>query len=484
MFFKKSKNLEIPPENVPAEVVKMFTDMVRSSSEQGSDVLIRDFEGKIRKIVEDSDLVATTIGSTRASVFKTFIDFILRKGRKSGVVADVGDESKSGTDDQSEEVLTKFVQKYKELEEKYTLLDKEHKDLFAKMQVLVEENKTLKVVIKNAGVRISGTGKAGIGSAKASSSDLLSDLFEGIDQNSVGALRQALTASKMDIDALKKRVADLSFELKSFENFGDEKRRLLSVVDGLERALAQKESEIKMVEARMRELQESLLAVRNASSGILHLRNNLLEMSKSFSLALEGAVSEVLAVGDGKILSVHFPFENIEESVNECMEIFSQLKPNILKDVFLFHDAVKVYEKLIEEFGKANGIPSVSLFKMTNEVLGKLKALKILQDQLIADSMDAQAGESAPSEEEMDVPDEFVKDGKLKNYYEVLECAVDSGEDDIKAAYKKMAFRYHPDLNKDPGAEDIFKDIQEAYDVLSDSAKKMVYDEFYKKFYS
>uniref|UniRef100_A0A914IFE9 J domain-containing protein n=1 Tax=Globodera rostochiensis TaxID=31243 RepID=A0A914IFE9_GLORO len=61
-----------------------------------------------------------------------------------------------------------------------------------------------------------------------------------------------------------------------------------------------------------------------------------------------------------------------------------------------------------------------------------------------------------------------------KDYYKILGVAKGASEDDIKKAYRKMALKYHPDKNKDPGAENRFK----AYDVLSDSKKKEVYDKF------
>lgn len=64
------------------------------------------------------------------------------------------------------------------------------------------------------------------------------------------------------------------------------------------------------------------------------------------------------------------------------------------------------------------------------------------------------------------------------NPYEVLEVSRDATEKDIKKAYKKLAKKYHPDINKSPEAEDKFKLIQEAYSILSDIDKKNHYDEF------
>ena len=65
-----------------------------------------------------------------------------------------------------------------------------------------------------------------------------------------------------------------------------------------------------------------------------------------------------------------------------------------------------------------------------------------------------------------------------KDYYDVLGIKKGASEDDIKKAYRKQALRFHPDKNKSPDAEEKFKEIAEAYDVLSDPKKKDVYDRF------
>ncbi|GFR57497.1 DnaJ-like protein subfamily B member 4 [Elysia marginata] len=65
-----------------------------------------------------------------------------------------------------------------------------------------------------------------------------------------------------------------------------------------------------------------------------------------------------------------------------------------------------------------------------------------------------------------------------KDYYRTLGIAKGASDDDIKKAYRKMALKYHPDKNKSPGAEEKFKEIAEAYDVLSDPKKKEIYDNY------
>ncbi|KAG7317344.1 hypothetical protein KOW79_019642 [Hemibagrus wyckioides] len=65
-----------------------------------------------------------------------------------------------------------------------------------------------------------------------------------------------------------------------------------------------------------------------------------------------------------------------------------------------------------------------------------------------------------------------------KDYYKVLGIQKGASDDEIKKAYRKQALRYHPDKNKSPGAEDKFKEIAEAYDVLSDAKKKDIYDRY------
>ena len=62
------------------------------------------------------------------------------------------------------------------------------------------------------------------------------------------------------------------------------------------------------------------------------------------------------------------------------------------------------------------------------------------------------------------------------DYYQVLGVNYSASYDEIKRAYRRLAVLYHPDKNRDPGAETIFKNINEAYDVLGDPAKKRLYD--------
>ena len=63
-----------------------------------------------------------------------------------------------------------------------------------------------------------------------------------------------------------------------------------------------------------------------------------------------------------------------------------------------------------------------------------------------------------------------------KNYYEILDCTVDSTADDIKTAYRKLARKYHPDVNKTPEAINLFKDVIEAYKILSNPVEREKYN--------
>lgn len=65
-----------------------------------------------------------------------------------------------------------------------------------------------------------------------------------------------------------------------------------------------------------------------------------------------------------------------------------------------------------------------------------------------------------------------------RDYYEVLGLGKSASADEIKKAYRKLARQYHPDVNKEADAEDKFKEVKEAYDVLSDDSKRSTYDRF------
>jgi molecular chaperone DnaJ len=65
-----------------------------------------------------------------------------------------------------------------------------------------------------------------------------------------------------------------------------------------------------------------------------------------------------------------------------------------------------------------------------------------------------------------------------RDYYQVLGVARDATGEDIKKAFRKLAFQYHPDHNHDAGATDKFKELNEAYEVLSAPTKRAAYDRF------
>lgn len=69
-----------------------------------------------------------------------------------------------------------------------------------------------------------------------------------------------------------------------------------------------------------------------------------------------------------------------------------------------------------------------------------------------------------------------------RDYYEALGVSRSADQSEIQRAYRKLARQHHPDVNKDPGAEERFKEISEAYDVLSDPALRRKYDAFGEDF--
>jgi len=65
-----------------------------------------------------------------------------------------------------------------------------------------------------------------------------------------------------------------------------------------------------------------------------------------------------------------------------------------------------------------------------------------------------------------------------RDYYEILNVSKGASKEEIKKAYRKLALKYHPDRNKAAEAESQFKEISEAYAVLSDDEKRSQYDSF------
>ena len=65
-----------------------------------------------------------------------------------------------------------------------------------------------------------------------------------------------------------------------------------------------------------------------------------------------------------------------------------------------------------------------------------------------------------------------------RDYYDILGVSKNASQDEIKKAYRKMSKKFHPDINKEPGAEEKYKEVQEAYETLGDEQKRAAYDQY------
>ena len=64
-----------------------------------------------------------------------------------------------------------------------------------------------------------------------------------------------------------------------------------------------------------------------------------------------------------------------------------------------------------------------------------------------------------------------------KDYYQIMGVARDASQDEIKRSYRRLARKFHPDVSKEANAEDKFKEVQEAYEVLKDPQRRAAYDQ-------
>lgn len=241
-----------------------------------------------------------------------------------------------------------------------------------------------------------------------------------------------------------------------------------SQIEERDQKIAALEEELAAIKTKLADAQRVAKLAEIASGDIIKIRESLLEKLSVLGKEITDAVVAARSREADGALAAYLEFSNIEKADQECLTLFRRLNSGILGNIRLFRETIAEYEEVSKGITAADKIPSLGLYTRVIKCLAKFESLIVIQEQLIAD----QVGTN------IDVPPEWLDEsGALINFYEILGVTKDANEKEIKAAYRTAAGEWHPDKHKgDKTAEENFKRIRAAYDVLSDKDLKAKYD--------
>jgi len=447
--------------------------IVEAAAEIGRDATTAELTKQLTVLLEESAQIAEITGTTKASALKTILGFLFGKKTKGENDKEENkDKSKTKPEAKPEakpeekpDLLANILKKYKELET-------ERDQCVAKLNATLEKNASLRKILEHAGIQL-GNNNDNTTKTTQRKSKLL-NFLDNVDPNDPATVSLALDVAKTEISRLTNEInllkRTLEEEQSASKSTSEKEDDLQRRIDLLLFTSREQEGIIKRLELNLQQKEWQISQIKNATAGILTMKEELLEDAQYFAQRIQSTVEAVRCVYDGNTIASYFTFETTQGISDECLLICDGLQPNILGNITLYATTIQAYSKLLEEMNQADHMPSLSLFKKSLEILGKLKALKEIQDQLIKDTINEQAGENQNQQQEEQSND-------IEDYYDILEINPSATEEEIRKAYYEKAKKYHPDANN--GAEETaekFMKAKEAYDILSDQEKRYEYD--------
>lgn len=265
---------------------------------------------------------------------------------------------------------------------------------------------------------------------------------------------------------LKSKIDELTKSIQELSQNSDKAELAAAKV-----RIASLEEEKTALEASLNEALAKLRILGTAQSDIIKVRELVLTEAAAFAAKVEAAVAGAREAGEAGALTAYFTWKEIEEADRDCCELIQRLKPGIMKDIASYRTTLRKYEEASRELGDGKKIPSVDLFKKIISIKASLEALLEIQEQLVADQM----GEAA------EIPSEWIEDEQLIDFYSILGVSISSDHEEIKASFRKLSRKFHPDVNQ--GDDTQFKRISFAWEVLGDAETRARYNACYSRFH-